>query len=180
MTKKLFFFLLLLTCASSISAQHISFAGIKLGQSESVVDRNLRQKGFAFQGINNVFLSRMYEGAFWNYDKSWINLYSENGIATGVLVSPQGVYYHSNYNKLVKALDKKYGKHYNASGRFNMYLLGDERLQYYWKVAGGYIVTYCLDKENSNQVSFAIYFLDNLSNYVTKERGRSRNRSNDL
>lgn len=161
--------------------QHISFLGIPMGQSESVFDKKLRQKGFVYKGINNVFETRMYDGTFWNYRNTRINVEYENGKATSVNVGPNEKIYNSisEFNKLVSSLDKKYGKHHPKENLFTHFLfyLGTG---YYWKVTGGYIVASRISTDDPSKIMIMIYYLDNTSHYVIYELGQRRNTSNDL
>lgn len=181
MYKKLYLVLLFTISSSCLIAQHISFLGIRLGQSEMIVDKALQEKGFKYQGMNVFGQKRMYEGPFWNFDKTIINLSSENGVATDVCVFPVGSFFQYDYDALVRALDNKYGEHQSAHNLFQGILLWFVDLEYYWKTDGGYIVTSIVHKEapNENEMSISIYYLDNTSTNVLQVRGLN-SRGNDL
>ncbi len=165
----------------SIHAQHISFMGIQLGQSERVVDRLIRQKGFRFVGINNVMLTKMYDGTFWHFEDTRLNTEVENGKVTAISLSPSYRIYNqmSSFNSLVSGLDRKYGNHRPIADFFTSSDFAD-RKGYYWKATGGFVVAYYAQNELNGEILISIEYLDNSNKQVIIEKGRKRDRSNDL
>ena len=179
--KKYYLLLLLLFVFTNLSAQHISFMGIKLGQSEKVVDRMLLQKGFRYVGKNNVMYTKMYDGTFWNFQNTRINTEVENGKVTTISLCPSPELYNkiSDFNYLVQGLDKKYGKHRLISDFFKVSNLAGN-YGYYWKVSGGFIVTYYATNSITGDILICIDYIDNTDKRIILERGRMRNTDNDL
>lgn len=166
---------------ANLYAQHISFMGIQLGQSENVVDRMLKQKGFRFVGINNVMFTKMYDGTFWRFQNTRLNTEVENGKVTAITLCPSYEIYNrpSDFNNLVSNLDKKYGKHHNISNFFTSGRYVREK-GYYWRVTGGYIVSYYAQNEYTREIIISIDYLDNTNKEIIYLLGRKRNTENDL
>ncbi len=156
----------------SIYAQHISFMGIQLGQSVSIVDRSLRQKGFLRENNHASQKMYIYSGEFWKYKNVSISCYSEDGKVNSISVSPEkdsplsgfptNRFSKEDYNNLIKNLTKKYGKYSTKKG-----------LDYTWELEGGEI-TASYYKE-----SIYIHYTDRTSpDYIRKHQ--KRNKENDL
>ncbi len=152
-----------------IFAQHISFLGIQLGQSQATIDRLLRQKGFRYTG-EAYEPAHMYEGAFWIYQNVSILARTYNGRVTEIIVSPSKYLYNkmSDFNNLVSNLNRKYGN-YHSTGQY-------PTLNYNWQVKGGRIQANCVDFKDS--VAFNIRYIDYTSVYYNKPQ--KRNWSDDL
>ena len=162
-------------------SKHISFLGIQLGQSESVIDRMLQQKGFRYVGVNNVMLTKMYDGTFWKYQDTRLNTEVENGRVTAISVSPSYKLYDkiSDYNNLVHNLDNKYGRHKHVSNFFKSSDIAGNN-GFYWKLSGGYIVIYYSKNPITEKIIISIYYLDNTNQRVILENGSKRNTDFDL
>jgi hypothetical protein len=166
---------------TNIYAQRLSFIGIQLGQSEEIVDRMLRQKGFKYLGINNVMLTKMYNGRFWKYEDTTINTEVENGKVTGIRVGPSHELYTkmSDFDNLVRNLDKKYGRHYLISNFFKYSDLADDK-GFYWKNSGGYIIAYYVKNPVTNKIVISMRYLDKTNKLILLEQGCRRNTNDDL
>ena len=177
--KKYLIIIVLFFCAFNIYGQHISFMGVQLGQSESVIDRMLRQKGFRYVGVNNVVGTRMYNGKFWKFEDTTINTEVESGKVTGILVGPSYKLYTrvSDYNNLVQNLNKKYGKGHPISNFFKYSDIA-RNSGLYWKISGGYIVAYYTTYTKTHEIK--LYYLDNSNKRILLEKGRRRNTNDDL
>ena len=181
--KKYLLLLTLLFGFKSLYAQHISFMGIQLGQSEKIVDRMLLQKGFVHPTLNGNILPTSYKGAFWKYQDSRLYTEVEDGKVTSVQVwPPYECNKMSDYNSLVRNLDNKYGRHYNIKYVFthdNDFTSTDGGAC--WLVTGGFIVVYYVyNPGNRNEIAFRIRYIDKTNKRVILEKGRKRNTDNDL
>lgn len=165
----------------NLFAQHISFVGIQLGQSEEVVDRMLRQKGFQYVGVNNVMQTKMYNGPFWEYQEIRLNTVVENGKVTAIEMCPAyDIYYQmSDFTHLVNSLDIKYGHHKLISDYFKVSDLAGTN-GYYWIVNGGFIVSYYSQNSITGKLLISIEYLDTTNKRIVLEKGRKRNTENDL
>ena len=153
-------------------AQHISFMGIQLGQSVSIVDRSLREKGFWRENTYGVESVYMYSGEFWKYKKASIIFISLNGKVDEISVYPAQVnpstglttsyFSKEQYNDLIKNLTKKYGKYSIKKG-----------LDYTWKLEGGEISA---SYEGEN---IMISYIDR-DKIKERQKRQKRNKDNDL
>lgn len=165
----------------SIYAQHISFMGIQLGQSGKTVDRMLLQKGFKYDGNVTYSQNKRYKGPFWIFDEVIMSSEIENGKVTAINISPIiGTYEQmSDYNYLIRNLDKKYGRNHPISQYFKYSDIADNEGNY-WKVSGGYIVAYYVNKPYSEKIMIYLCYIDNTNKRILLEQGRKRNKNNDL
>ncbi len=179
--KKELICLLLFVCSVNLQAQHVTFVGIRLGQSVSVIDRLLKQKGFEVDEVIKAYYHTRYKGDFWKYKDVAINTMVDNGIVTGISASPSPYRYGSisDYNDLVTNLDRKYGRHHNISSFFKHSDFADHD-GYYWRIQGGYIVaSYCYNADRS-RVLFSVDYLENNNRIIVYELAKKRNTQNDL
>lgn len=178
--KKLLFLLVFLP-SFVFGQNHLSFMGIRLGQSENAFCQKLKSKGFQYVGVNNVMHTKMFEGTFWKFQDTRINVERENGSATSVLVGLSVKAYNSidNFTDLVKGFDKKYGKHHSISVFFKVSEMAGNN-GYYWKVNGGYIATYYDKNPINNEIMIGIRYMDNTNCRIILENGRRRNTNDDL
>lgn len=162
-------------------SQHISFMDIQLGQSESIVDRMLQQKGFRYVGVNNAMLTKMYDGTFWKFQNTRLNTEVNNGVVTAIRISPSYEIYDkiSYFNDLVYNLDRKHGSHRNISDFFKSSDIAG-RNGFYWRVSGGYIATYYAKNPITEKIIISIDYLDNTDKRIILESGSKRNTNNDL
>lgn len=179
--KKYLLLLLLFTAGlTNLFAQHISFIGIPLGQTERIFVRSLQQKGFKY--ASNTYQSKWYDGPFWNYKEARVMLEVENGKVTSVSAyhkNPNLYNRLSDFNNLVNGLSKKYGKRHNLFDYFtkdDFYVTNG----YYWKVSGGYVVASYSLNEMTGSIIFDVRYVDNSNSIISLKRGRSRNRAGDL
>ena len=179
--KKYLILLAFLMSFISLYSQHLSFMGIPLGQSENVVDRMIRQKGFKYVGVNNVMLTKMYDGTFWKFEDTRLNIEVENGKVTAITLSPSFRIYNkiSYFNSLVSGLDSKYGNHRQIADFFKSSDIAGNK-GYYWKVSGGFVVAYYAKNEITGEVLISLDYLDNTNKRIILEKGRNRDTSNDL
>lgn len=179
--KKVVILFIVSFCFVTLFAQHISFVGIQLGQSEQVVDRMLRQKGFQYVGVNNVMQTKMYNGTFWKFQDTRLNTEVEDGRVTAITLCPAYDRYNqmSDFTYLVSSLDKKYGNHKAISSFFKASdLAGNDG--YYWKTSGGYIVSYYAYNSITGKILISIDYLDRTNKRIVLESGRKRNTDDDL
>lgn len=180
--KRFFICYLFMMCVVNLNAQHISFLGIQLGQSESNVDRLLRQKGFTLEKkVNGYFYARRYKGDFWKFEDVAVNTIVDNGLVTGISACPSPFKYNSisYYNDVVKNLDRKYGRHFPISSFFKYSEYADKK-GYYWRVKGGYIVTDYVYSSDGEMVLIDIVYLDNTNRDIILEHGKKRRTDDDL
>ena len=151
-------------CVMNLSAQHIKFLGIPLGQSLSVFNQQLKQKGFIqeFYGISTI----MYSGTFWK-SQADVLVYSERGNVVKIDVKMPASTNNPGigYNELISSMTKKYGKCYERKNH-----------HYTWKVNGGAI---CVDYTYFQGRVYQIQYYDKTSNYYSKKFG-GRNYDDDL
>jgi hypothetical protein len=146
--------------------------GIQLGQSVSIVDRSLRQKGFLRENNHGSQRMYIYSGEFWKYKNVSISCILEDGIVHSISVSPEkdnplsgfptNRFSKEDFNILIKNLIKKYGKYSTKKG-----------LDYIWELEGGEI--------SASYYREAIYidYSDRTSpDYIRKHQ--KRNKNNDL
>ena len=179
--KKVVILFIVSFCFVTLFAQHISFVGIQLGQSEQVVDRMLRQKGFQYVGVNNVMQTKMYNGTFWKFQDTRLNTEVEDGRVTAITLCPAYNTYNqkSDFTNLVQSLDKKYGRHRLISDFFKVSdLAGTDG--FYWIISGGYIVSYYAQNSITGKILISIDYLDRTNKRIILENGRRRNTNNDL
>ncbi len=103
--KKILLLLLFAMCEMNLSAQHIKFLGIPLGQSLSVFNQQLKQKGFIqeFYGISTI----MYSGTFWK-SQADVLVYSERGNVVKIDVKMPASTNNPGigYNELISSMTK--------------------------------------------------------------------------
>ena len=181
--KRIIAFIVTVFVCANLFAQHISFMGIQLGQSELAFDRKLKEKGFHYCGINNAKLTRMYEGKFWRFAEVTVNVESEEDKVTSVFVGTPYIdanYKMTDYNLLVHYLDEKYGTHHPISNFFKYSDISGQS-GFYWKTAGGYIVAYYFHYPTDyERILISLRYMDNTNHRVLLERGNKRNTENDL
>lgn len=165
----------------NMHAQHISFMGIHLGQSGNVVHNFLLQKGFNFDGDISFTQNKRYRGPFWIFNDVVLSTEIESNKVTAINISPTFNTFDriSDYNNLVRNLDKKYGKHYPISNFFKYSYIADNE-GYYWKVSGGYIVVFYSERVNTDKIMIFLSYMDYTNKIIRFEIGRNRNKNNDL
>ena len=168
-------------CFVNLFAQHISFMGIQLGQSERIVDRMIRQKGFTFDGHIRYTDNMRYKGPFWKYEEVILSTHVDNNKVTEIVLSPTLGTYETkfDFNNLVNNVDKKHGKHHPISNFFH-YSDFAKYDGYYWRVAGGYIVTYYVKKPVGDELMIYLHYIDYTDKQILLENGRKRNTNDDL
>lgn len=163
-------------CVVTLFAQHLSFLGIPLGQSQATIDQLLRQKGFKYVG-EAYEPAHMYEGAFWIYTKVSILARTDKGKVTEIIVTPSNNLYNkkTDLNNLVSNLNKKYGKYYSIEDEFNGHLVS-----YNWVVKGGCIqVTY--SPNSIGEIYLSLRYIDYSSRlYTNPTAPKNRNTRDDL
>ena len=177
MRKEILFYLILILNISNLYAQHISFLGIQLGQSETVTDRLIRQRGFDYIG-RAYEPANMYEGTFWMYKTVGILARTYNSKVTEIIVTPKSSIYNKteDFNKLINGLNKKYGKNYTKVNK--PYLIA-----YVWIVNGGSIeATKFHNIGNENRgITISLRYIDKSSIlYKNPRMSYKRNKANDL
>lgn len=174
--KKYLLIILFFLAFSNSHAQHISFLGISLGQTQETVDKLLRQKGFKYVG-EAYEPAHMYEGAFWIYKKVSIMARTHNKKVTEILVTPSKTLYNTktDVNNLVNGLNKKYGKYCSINDEYNGRLVS-----YNWAIQGGAIqVTYSPNQTGDLYIS--LRYIDYSSQlYVNPIKAKNRNTKDDL
>lgn len=162
----------MLFCVTA-SAQHITFLGIQLGQTEATTDKLIRLKGFNYVG-RAYEPANIYEGAFWIYKNSNLLARTYKGKVTEIIVTPNSYQYNqeADFYTLVKNLNKKYGK-YCATTNNGLILT------YIWKIKGG-----CIEASKAgrtSKISLSIRYIDYSSIYYKNPKDSyNRNRNNDL
>lgn len=177
MKKKIIFYFIFMLSISNIYAQHINFLGIQLGQSETIIDRLIRQRGFDYVG-RAYEPANMYEGAFWMYKTVGVLARTYKGEVTEIIVTPKSSIYNKaeDFNKLINGLNKKYGKHYTKINK--PYLI-----TYIWIINGGSIEAtkfHRIGNEYSD-ITISLRYIDKTSIlYKDPKNSYKRNKSNDL
>lgn len=179
--RKYFVFITLLFGFTSMCAQHISFMGIQLGQSEKNIESQLLKKGFQYVGRNNVMYTKMYEGKFWKFENTRLNTIVEDGKVTAISLCPSPRIYNQipDYTNLVFSLDKKYGKHHVVSRSSKSPELAVNQ-DFFWIVAGGAIVTNYAQNEITGDIIICINYYDKTNSQMILGAGRNRDTDNDL
>lgn len=164
--KRLFTFIAILGVFLHMCAQHVTFLGIPLGQSQEVIDRALKKKGFKYTQ-EAYEPAHMYEGAFWIYSNVSVLARTHRGKVTEIIVHPLDSYV--NPQLLIKNLNKKYGKYKSIEKNAIT-------TSYNWSLRYGNIqVTFDPHQYTS------LRYIDNTSLYYYKlSDSYNRNKRNDL
>ena len=129
----------------AVSAQHLSFMGIPLGQDEKIFIQSIKEKGFRLH-IKGTAAGDVYRGDFWKFMDCSLCFFNGYNFTNGshytesvhIIASKQNVPEVSPalYGQLVNTLDSKYGKHHNATEYMSGYRDG-----YLWIRPEGFIVS---------------------------------------
>lgn len=156
------FMLSIVLCAY---AQHMTFIGIPLGQSQETVDRALKQKGFKYTG-EALEPAHMYEGPFWIYPKVTVLARTYNRKVTEIIVTINDQ--NADAQQLIRNISKKYGKYKSIDKG----LFWDS---YNWSARYGNV------QVTINSTFLTVRYIDNTSRYYVNHSGsRNRNRNDDL
>ena len=169
--KKLLFGLLFTFACVNMNAQHISFLGIQLGQSQATIEQSLKQKGFKYVG-ESIDYTHIFKGAFWIYQNVTLVPRTHKGKVTEIIVSPSDKLYNrkSDFNNLINNLNKKYGNFHSIEKPYST-------ISYNWYVKGGCIQANCFNRMDGS-ISITIRYIDYTSIYYVNPQRNDR--GNDL